>query len=334
MTSSRTAPLHTNGHRPAGNSHPLAGMASVPAWRANRHPFNPARVQYGRGWLGVGAGIFALGIIGLRQYGYRAGVGYGLAGLASLAYMTMVEPARPTLERITLRLPDLPPALDGLRIGQLTDCHLGMPHSAKNLAWAVEQMRREQPDLITLTGDFVSRRAAIPQLSGLLRGLSAPLGIYGVPGNHDYWEGLPEINAELGTVGGQILVNENRRLSWNGADLWLLAVDDMWDGHPDLDAAMTGVPRGACTFLMAHSPDIADAAAQHGVSAQISGHTHGGHIRFPLLGPLALPRFGWRYAMGQYTVGKMQLYVSRGLGGGPFRLLCAPEATIFTLRRS
>jgi predicted MPP superfamily phosphohydrolase len=300
--------------------------------RERRHPFNPSRVRYGRGWLGLGAGAAALSLFGLQRYGRPALAGMGALGLASAAYLALVEPARPMLERVTLRLRGLPDTLDGLRVGQISDTHLGLPHSARNLAWAVERMRDERPELIVLTGDFVSRSAAIPQIAALLRGLSAPLGVYAVPGNHDYWEGLPDIHAALALHGIPLLLNEHRRLRRNGADLWLVGLDDLWDGRPDFDAALRGVPRGACTLLLAHAPDIADEAASRGFAAQLSGHTHGGHMRLPLLGPFALPRHGWRYAIGHYPIGDMALYVSRGLSGGPFRLRCRPEATILTLR--
>jgi predicted MPP superfamily phosphohydrolase len=337
MTSSQTTPIQTNGHRPHGapahaGRHPLSGMAAAPTRRERRHPFNTSRVRYGRGWLGLGAGAAALSLLGLWRYGRPALAGMSMLGLASAAYLALVEPARPTLEGVTLRLKGLPDALDGLRVGQISDTHLGLPHSARNLAWAVERMRDERPELIVLTGDFVSRGAAIPQIAALLHGLSAPLGIYAVPGNHDYWEGLADIHAALALHGIPLLFNEHRRLRWNGADLWLVGLDDMWDGRPDFDAALRGVPRGACTLLLSHAPDIADEAASRGFAAQLSGHTHGGHMRLPLFGPFALPRYGWRYAIGHYLVGNMALYVSRGLSGGPFRLRCRPEATIFTLR--
>jgi predicted MPP superfamily phosphohydrolase len=246
--------------------------------------------------------------------------------------MTRFEPAHPTLERVTLRLPALPPALDGLRIGQITDTHLGMRYAAANVRWAVEQMRREQPDLLVLTGDLAGRREGITEMAALLGQLSAPLGVYAVPGNHDYWEGLSDVHAALALAGIPLLMNEHRRLGWNGADFWLVGVDEIWDGRPDFKAALDGVPASAFTVLLAHSPDIADNAVDYGFALQLSGHTHGGHLRLPLLGPFARPRYGRRYVMGQYRIGPMALYVSRGLGGVPLRLLCRPEATIFTLR--
>lgn len=329
VTLSRTAPVSRN-----GDDLDSARVATPQAHPSKRHnPFDPARVHYTPAWFGLGTVAATLGLLGLRRYGQPAAAGIGALGLASLAYMALGEPARPALVQVALRLPDLPAGLDGLRIGQITDSHIGLPHTARNLVWAVEQMRREQPDLVVLTGDLVGRRRAIPDLPALLRGLSAPLGIYAVPGNHDYWEGLPDLRAALGRRGIPLLLNEHRRLRWNGADLWLVGVDDIWDGRPDFEAALRGVSRDAFTLLLAHAPDTADEASRYGFAAQLSGHTHGGHLRLPFIGPFTRPRFGLRYVMGHYKVGRMALYVSRGLGGAPLRLLCRPEATIFTLRR-
>jgi len=316
----------------AGDRSLLAGLGSLPAHHPHRNPLDPARLTYTRSWFGLGAAAAALGALGLRQFGWPVAAGAGVLGAAGLAYAKRYEPAHPTLERVVLRLPQLPPALDRLRIGQISDTHLGMPHTADNLAWAIEQMRREQPALIALTGDLVGLRRSIPDLPMLLGQLRAPLGVYAVPGNHDYWEGLADIHAALSLADIPLLLNQNRRLGWNGADLWVVGIDDLWDGRPDFDAALDGVPPGAFKILLAHSPDVADNAVAHGFALQISGHTHGGHLRLPLLGPFARPRFGVRYVMGQYQIGDMTLYVSRGLGGVALRLLCRPEATIFTLR--
>ena len=322
------APVHVD-------QHPLAGLASAPARHRKRTPFDSSSVRYTRSWLVLGLGVAILALLAVWHYGPPVAVGMAALGLAILAYMGIVEPARPTLEHITLHLPTLPPELDGLRVGQITDPHLGMPYSAYNLRWAVEQMQRERPEVVVLTGDFVSQRAAIPSISSLLCGLTAPLGVYAVLGNHDYdyWEGIADIHEELARLDIPLLINEHRRLRWNGADLWLVGIDDEWDGRPDLSTALHGVPRGTFTLLLAHEPDIADQAAQRGIAVQLSGHTHGGHLRLPFLGPFALPRFGWRYDMGHYQIGKLALYVSRGLGGSPLRLFCRPEVTIFTLRR-
>ncbi len=286
---------------------------------------------FGRGWLAAGALGAGLGLLGLRRYPRATLLGLG-AGLLGGIYTTLIEPRRPRLERLTLHLPGLPPALDGLRIGQISDPHLGMPHAARNLAWAAAQMRRERPELLALTGDFVSLHSAMPHIGPLLRGLEAPLGVYAVPGNHDYWEGLEELHTLLAPLGVQLLMNEHRRLLWRGGELWLAGVDDIWEGEADLAGALRGVPQGAFTLLLCHAPDAADEAARLGVALQLSGHTHGGHLRLPLIGPAARPRYGFTYVAGRYRVGAMELYVSRGLGGLPARFGCPPEAAVFTLR--
>ena len=299
-----------------------------------RQPRSDAgRVRYTRSWLGLAVGLTLLGLVGIWYAGWLSVAGLVALGVAGLAYIRLVEPARPRLERRTMHLPTLPPALEGVRIGQISDCHLGLPYTARNLHWAVAQMQRERPEMIVLTGDFVSRVAAIGSLPSRLGGLSPPLGVYAVPGNHDYWEGLAAIRAALAELHIPLLINAHQRLCWHGTDLWLVGLDDACEGQPDLDRALAGIPPDACTVLLAHAPDSADAAAKRGVAMQLSGHTHGGHLRLPLLGPLALPPGGWRYALGYYQVGGLQLYVSRGLGGTPLRLRCRPEATILTLRR-
>src|SRR5215212_4830796 len=300
--------------------------------RPDRNPFDPMRISYTRAWFQAGVATALVGALGLRQFGWPLAAGLGILGAAGLAYTRRFEPAHPTLERVTLRLPTLPPALDGLRIGQITDTHLGLPFTADNLRWAVEQMQREQPDLIALTGDLAGLHEGIPEIPPLLSGLRAPLGVYAVPGNHDYWEGLADVHAALMLADIPLLMNEHRHLRWNGADFWLAGIDEIWDGSPNMATALEGVPGDAFTMLLAHSPDIADNAADYGFALQLSGHTHGGHLRLPLIGPFARPRYGLRYVMGLYQVGAMTLYVSRGLGGLPMRLLCRPEATILTLR--
>ncbi|NJN66778.1 MAG: metallophosphoesterase [Chloroflexaceae bacterium] len=297
--------------------------------------------QFRCSWQWVGAGIgagFGVGVLAtmaLRQKQLRLpGLALaGFVGAGGVAYATMLEPRRPVLERVTLRLPSLPPALDGLRIGQFSDFHLGFPFTRANTQWAVRQMMDEKPDVIVLTGDFVSFRRAIPDLPALFGPLQAPLGVYAVPGNHDYWEGMDDIRASLEPAGVEFLINASRPLCWRGNEWWLAGIDDTWYGKADLAAALDGVPRGAFVVLLAHAPDIADTAAPWGVAVQLSGHTHGGHMHLPVLGKFCVPLHGLRYTSGLEQVGSMQLYVSRGLGGVPLRLNCRPEATILTLTR-
>ncbi len=291
------------------------------------------RLRFNYAW-GVAGAVGAAGsMLAIARYG-RAAVGAGIAlGAATLGHMVLGEPARPRLERVEIRRADLPPELDGLRIGQLSDIHLGVPFTVANTRWGVAQMQREHPDLIVLTGDQVMHKRAIPLLTPLFRRLEAPLGVYAISGNHDYWEGLHDVRAALQVAGIPLLLNEHRRIEWRGAPFWLVGVDDLWDGVLDFKMALRGVPPGAFKILLGHEPDLADEAAQFGFALHLAGHVHGGHVRLPGIGPLARPRFGLRYLEGLYNVQGMTLYVSRGLGGAPLRLLCPPEAAIITLRR-
>lgn len=277
-------------------------------------------------------GLTSMAALAVRIGGLPAAALLGSAGMAALTYITLIEPRMPVLERVTLHLPQLPPELAGLRIGQLSDLHLGVLHSAANTRWAVQQMLRERPDLIVLTGDFVSLKCAIGELTPLLRPLHAPLGVYAILGNHDHWEGVDAIRSQLEPLGITFLVNANTRLRWRSREFWLAGVDDMWYGHPDLKAALDHIPADAFTILLAHEPDFADIAAQRNVHLQLSGHTHGGHVQLPGLGTLCLPHHGLNYISGLKRVESLQLYVARGLGGLPVRLNCPPEATLLTLR--
>jgi len=295
----------------------------------------PGHVRYSPRWLGATAAGGLLAGLGIMGGGLPAAAAVGAVGLVGLAYATMHEPRSPRLEQVSLALPNLPAALDGLRIGQMSDLHLGMRFSHENSRWAVRQMATHRPDLIVFTGDFVSYEHAIADIPEVLRELPpAPLGSFAVPGNHDYWEGLPAIRHTLALIGIELLINTHRVLDIRGNGLVLAGVDDLWDGQPDLAATLAGAPSGAFRLLLAHCPDHADEAADHQIHLQLSGHTHGGHMHMPGLGSFCLPRYGWRYPIGQAQVGPTSLYVSRGLSGLPLRLGCPPEATIITLRRA
>lgn len=309
-------------------------MPTVPRTETIKPPhFDPTLLRFSPRWLGAGAALGTLATLAVQALGPAAVATLGVTGVAGVAYATLVEPRRPVLERVTLRLPNLPPALVGLRIGQLSDMHLGKPYAYENTRWAVQQMCQEQPDLLVITGDFVSYPDPIADLPMLLRPLHAPLGVYAVPGNHDYWEGVDTICRVLEPVGIEFLINSSRQLRWRGGEFWLAGIDDVWGGTANVDVAMAPVPADAFTLLMAHAPDFADVATRYNIAVQFSGHTHGGHLCLPFLGSFCLPRYGMRYAIGHEQVGDMQLYVTRGLGGLPLRLGCPPEATIFTLVR-
>lgn len=315
-------------------STPASHTGSTAPTVRKRNPLDPEDVFLSPAWATL-AGLSALvGLALMRRFGWLGALVTGAVGAVVGLYATLVEPRWPVLERHELWIADLPAHLDGLRIGQISDIHLGMPAAAHNLRWAVAQMKREQPDVLVFTGDFIHRRVAQTELPTLLAGIAAPLGMYGVGGNHDGWESGGVLRDTLAAGGITLLVNEHRRLEWNSGEFFVVGLDDVWDGSPALEGALDGVPLSAFALLLAHTPHDAATAAKLGIDVQLSGHTHGGHMVLPLLGPIARPRYTGRFLSGMFQVGRMTLYVSRGLGGAPLRLACRPEAAIFTLRRT
>jgi predicted MPP superfamily phosphohydrolase len=186
--------------------------------------------------------------------------------------------------------------------------------------------------MIMFTGDFISYARYLRRLPLLMAPLRAPSGMFACAGNHDHWVGLSDVAQVLARCGIDLLLNEHRTITIRGERLVVAGVDDLWDGEPDLDRALAGAPQGVPVVLLAHSPDYADIAARSPVILQLAGHSHGGHIRLPWLGPLLLPRHGIRHDRGLHRLGNMWLYVSHGLGGWPLRIGCRAEVTLLTLR--
>ncbi len=290
-------------------------------------------------WTAAGAALAGLAVLALRRLprARRAPVFGGLLlGATFGGLLLLLEGIRgaafAVFRRVDLPLDHLPPALEGFTIAQLSDLHLGVPLTHRAVRRAVTAVGSARPDLIVLTGDYITYDRHLPLLRDALAPLSAPHGILAIFGNHDHWTDLHALGRLLRELGIEVLVNEHRTIAVGDARLVIAGVDDIWDGAPDLDAALAGAPNGAPVILLAHSPDFADEAARSSAAVQLAGHTHAGHIRLPGLGALFLPRHGIRYDRGLWRVGAMWLYVSHGLGGWPIRIGCRPEATLFTLR--
>jgi hypothetical protein len=201
--------------------------------------------------------------------------------------------------------------------------------------------------LIVLTGDFVtvppfakvfhtkkhSARVAEP-CAALLAELSAPLGVFAILGNHDADTDPDFIVACLQANRIQVMRNSSVPLERRGKRLWLAGVDDVLEGDPDLDLTMKGIPSDEAVVALVHEPDYAHRVAEHPVDLQLSGHSHGGQIVLPLVGPPYLPPLGRRYPKGLYRLGPLTLYTNVGLGTIriPVRLNCPPEVTLIKLR--
>lgn len=264
----------------------------------------------------------------------------GLLGFA--AY----EPHELAVERVDLRLANLPRDFDGLRIAQLSDIHFEEFVSAQHLAKAIAAINEAPPDLVVLTGDFVTEplfgknsakaaQVAFP-CAEMLRTLRARHGVFATLGNHDYMTRPRIVRDALAAAGIPVLRNASTEVAIGGRGLWIVGLDDALRGHPDPEIAFRAVPPGRGAITLVHEPDVADSLQGYPIALQLSGHSHGGQVRLPIVGPPYLPLLSRKYPMGHYRAGALDLYTNRGLGviGVPFRFLCPPELTLFTLHSS
>jgi len=251
-------------------------------------------------------------------------VGLAAAALAGLAvYAFLIEPDRLVVERVRLPVPGLPPHLDGFTIGVISDLHLGPFVPARRIRRAAGVLARARPDLTIVAGDFVSAPEAVAQLPEALAPLKRPVGVLG---NWD-WR-VPAMRTQTIV---RLLINDGFEAA---PGLWVAGVDDSRRGRPDIDAAMAKAPKSAIRILIAHEPEVADRVRpDHRVALQISGHSHGGQVRLPLIGPLLLPRLGRKYHTGLSAGPACPVYTTRGVGMVhlPVRFLCPPEVTLITL---
>lgn len=241
------------------------------------------------------------------------------------------------VNHLRLDLPYLPTAFDGYRLTQISDLHLGTWLDREKLLAAIEQVNGTDPDLIAITGDFVtyySDRFLIDLEDSLCR-LRARDGILAILGNHDHWTEPTRIRACLNACGIHVLQNQVVALKRGEARLHIAGLDDVMVGKDDLDQVLSALPSEQVSILLAHEPDIADRTSSTGRFAlQLSGHSHGGQINLPGLGSLYLPSYGKKYPAGLQQVNGMLLYTNSGLGTAEiqFRFNSRPEIAVFTLK--
>ena len=260
----------------------------------------------------------------------------GAAG--SLVHAFGIEPRWLAVTRKVVECPMLSPGWDGMRVGVLADIHFKPEKDERLLCEAVEVLIREKPDVIVMPGDFIDHSPGVlgPMLR-ILSGLEAPLGVFASPGNHDGWSmDCAVMRRKFEKCGISFLINGNTRVSGKGGNLVIAATDHVWLGKPDPGRAMRGVGRDEPVIALVHEPDYFDVMVeQRPVALQVSGHTHGGQCKVPVLGYApARVAYGRKYLEGAYGVGKARLFVTRGIGttGMRVRFACPPEVALLTLR--
>jgi predicted MPP superfamily phosphohydrolase len=240
------------------------------------------------------------------------------------------------ISNIPLSLPRLPSEFNEYRIVQISDFHLGTWLKAEELLLIVDQVNKLEPDLVAITGDFVSDdprgfRHVLIQALSQLQPKDASVAVLG---NHDHYTDPDSIRGILRESRIIDLSNQVHSIQRNSARLYLAGIDDYIVNKDNLERVLPRIPEGSLAILLAHEPDFADISAQSGkFDLQLSGHSHGGQICLPVLGPLFLPPHGRRYPAGEYRINGMVLYTNRGLGTSWLRIRynCSPEISTFTL---
>lgn len=266
------------------------------------------------------------------KYLFSAGI---IGSLGGLLYSYRLERFWLDVHHEQIELPKLPTPLNGLTIVQFTDLHLGFHMDNDNLDYVVTRIQREQPDMICFTGDFCEKELDLLEQSiPILLKLEAPLGKFAVLGNHDHWLNPEQVVAFLTKAGFTVLMNQHVQLELNGERFVVAGVDSFSYHRADLQSALKGAEPSQFTMLLAHEPDFADKVYDNSVvQLQLSGHSHGGQIRFPIVGALVTPLHGKKYVDRLNQVGELTIYTSRGIGttGIPFRFMCRPELSVLKL---
>lgn len=259
-----------------------------------------------------------------------------ILGLGGYKYARKIEPNRLDVNQFSLKLPTLAPEFKGYRLVQFSDIHADgwMPRS--RVAEIIAIVNSLNPDLIVITGDFVSYESNghVDWLAAELGNLQARDGVFAVLGNHDHWSGADRVRKGLKNGGVIELQNTFHTITRGEAVLHIAGIDSHYIGVARLDKLMSVLPDMGTAILLAHEPDFADVAAATGrFELQLSGHSHGGQINIPILGRPFLPDYAKKYPRGLYQINGMKLYTNRGLGmiHLPFRFNARPEVTLFTL---
>lgn len=259
-----------------------------------------------------------------------------ILSICVLLYAHFIEPNWIDLNYIELKLPNLASAFNGYRIVQISDIHIDKRTKTRYLNHIFRLVNQQKPDLIAITGDFVTRRQIrfIYKLEATLGKLNASDKVVGVLGNHDYWTDAKKIIQVLEKNNVLNLDNKVYTLKRGNSILNIAGVDDVWVGKDRLDLVLQQLPSQGAAILLAHEPDFADTSAlTNRFDLQLSGHSHAGQIRLPFLEPPLLPGLGQKYYAGLYKIGKMFQYTNRGVGTTKLHLRFGsrPEITVFIL---
>ncbi len=261
------------------------------------------------------------------------------AGVAFWGFL--IEPGRLVVHEQTIEIDNWPQSLDGLRVAVLADIHADDWFiDDKKLRKIVERTNQLQPELIVILGDYMSsnghvtRRVEPEHFGAILKDLHAPLGVYSVLGNHDWWYSGAKVRRGLEQNGITVLENEAIHFDARGTSLWLVGLADLWTRRQEVEETIAMVPEGVPVIALTHNPDIFPNVPER-VPLLLAAHTHGGQVRFPLIGSVVeASEYGERYVMGHVFENNHHLFVTTGIGTSivPVRFGVTPEIVLLTIK--
>ena len=257
--------------------------------------------------------------------------------LAGWAFV--IEPNRLVVRHTTLAIDLWPSSLSNLKIAVLADIHAGGSYiDERKLRLIVERTNALQPDLILIAGDYISgarndHNMEPDVFAAVLKDFRAPLGVYSVLGNHDWWFNGQRVRLALEANGIKVLENEVARIDTRGTSFWIVGLADLWTRPQLIGETLANVPAGETVIALTHNPDIFPQLPQ-GVSLLLAGHTHGGQVQLPFIGtPVSVSRYGDRYVSGHVVENGRHLFVTTGIGTSiyPVRFGVPPEIVLLTI---
>lgn len=262
---------------------------------------------------------------------------------AGLAFWSiLIEPNRLIVRQETIQIDNWPKELTGLRIAVIADIHTGGPFiNDQKLQQIVALTNQQTPDLIILLGDYMSpnswhsHRVEPEVTAAALKDLRAPLGVYSILGNHDWWYNGEKVRRAFEQNGIHVLEDEVAEVKWRDKSFWLVGLADLWTRPQHVSQTIAKVPPGSTIIALTHNPDIFPRLPQN-VPLLLAAHTHGGQVNIPLIGTPVVPSdFGQKYTAGHVFENGHHLFVTTGIGTSifPVRFRVTPEIVSLTIIR-
>ena len=309
---------------------------TVPFWISKRIPASRKKIE-----AIMAVPSFQQFDVSRRVFLRRSMYGLTAASFAGTAYGMLIEKNDVEVNDAEFFIPNLPQELDGFTIALASDIHSSLYMTKEDMQEYALRINDMKTDMIAVVGDFVNGAISeVYPFAEAFGSLSAPLGVYGVMGNHDFYNPDPDMVAkEVDGCGIKLLRDDKVIVEKNGAKFYLIGVDDVGRANTatvKLDAALRSTPLKIPRILLCHRPYYLPEASERNIDLMLSGHTHGGQVVLGQFGDLVIApaSLASRYVWGKYRIGDTHMYVSRGIGtvGLPIRLNCPPELTRITLR--